>query len=523
MTERTDLHAGLREASHHMKPEAPSLDAAIQPLRPASAPPPRSGPAPGEGSRSPEPLPWKGASRWSVFALLAGDVASLWLARELVLALRVSLFGPHGMVPAFPEASLLWLTMRLFYGLYPGYGVSQPEELRRSAITTVLAALSHSSLLVALKDAEGSRFIALGVWVLLIPIAWLLRDVIKHLLLRWNLYGRPVVVLGAGKSGRHTIREILDTPALGIVPVAAFDDDPAKLGTSVEGVPVIGTLRDAASWRASYPVGDAIIAMPSAGAPRVVSIAHGLSHRYRNVGVIADLVGVGTLWTRTKNIGTCSMLEMPNQRFERSNLLWKRAFDLVVAVPLLVITGPVIALCALLVKVLSPGAPVFFSQSREGAGGRRVRMWKIRTMLPDADRALDEYLDANTGAREHWDRHMKLKDDPRILPWLGVFLRRSSLDEFPQLWNVLKGDMSLVGPRPFPDYHLERFPREFRELRRQVPPGITGYWQVIHRSASSIEQQQASDTYYIYNWSLWLDLWIIFRTVGAVLSGKGAY
>ena len=506
-----------------MKTEALSRDAVSQP---SPAPPPRtppSGVSPGEARGLREALPWRGASRWSVVPLIAADVASLWVARELVLALRVSLFGPHGMVPAFFAASVLWMTMRLFYGLYPGYGVSQPEELRRSTITTVLAALSHSLLLVVIKEAEGSRFIALGVWVLLIPIAWLLRDLVKHFLVRWRLYGRPVIVLGAGKSGRHTIREILDTPALGIVPVAAFDDDPAKLGTSVEGVPVVGTLGDAASWQAPYPVRDAIIALPSVGARRVVSLAHGLSHRYRNVGVVADLVGVGNLWTRTKNIGTCSMLELPNQRFERGNLLLKRAFDLVVAIPLLVLSAPVIGLSALLVKMLSPGAPVFFSQSREGAGGRRVQMWKIRTMLPDADRALDDYLDANNGAREHWDRHMKLKDDPRILPWLGVFLRRSSLDEFPQLWNVLKGEMSLVGPRPFPDYHLDRFPQDFRELRGQVPPGVTGYWQVTHRSASSVEQQQASDTYYIYNWSLWLDLWIIFRTVGAVLSGKGAY
>jgi len=117
---------------------------------------------------------------------------------------------------------------------------------------------------------------------------------------------------------------------------------------------------------------------------------------------------------------------------------------------------------------------------------------------------------------------MKLKRDPRVIPLLGTFLRKSSLDELPQLWNVLMGEMSLVGPRPFPPYHLEKFSPEFRGLRSQVPPGITGYWQVTHRSSANLEQQQVSDAYYIHNWSFWFDLWILFRTLNAVLKGRGA-
>jgi Undecaprenyl-phosphate galactose phosphotransferase WbaP len=469
-----------------------------------------------------DPLPWHRVANLSGAAMMGADIASLLVAREGVLLVRELLIAPMAMSPAFFAASLLWLAIRVMMGLYPGYGVTGPEELRRSTIATVLAALSHVSLLFAIQQASGSRFLALGVWVLLIPTSWLLRDITKKLLVHLHAYGRPVVILGAGNTGRFAIREILDNPSLGIVPVAAFDDDPAKHGESVEGVPILGSLADAPRWQAPYEVRDALIAIPSAGAKRVEMLAHQLSRRYKNVGVVADLMGVGNLWSRSMSVGTVSVLEMRHERFERMNLVLKRAFDLAAGLPLFVLSLPIVAVSALLVKIFSPRASAFYSQTRTGLNGSKVRVWKIRTMMPDADSALNAYLESNDAAREHWERHMKLENDPRIIPLIGSFLRKSSADELPQLWNVLMGDMSLVGPRPFPSYHLEKFSHEFRELRTQVPPGITGYWQVMHRSTASLEQQQASDSYYIHNWSFWLDLWIMFRTVGVVLRGRGA-
>ncbi len=164
-----------------------------------------------------------------------------------------------------------------------------------------------------------------------------------------------------------------------------------------------------------------------------------------------------------------------------------------------------------------------YIQEREGEAGRKIRVWKLRTMYPDADLMLARHLDASSEARQEWVRFFKLKQDPRILPGIGRLLRRTSLDELPQLWNVLKGEMSLVGPRPLPDYHLESFAPEFRVLRSKVPPGLTGMWQVSARSNGDIQVQEALDTYYIRNWSPWLDLHILARTVGAVLFPKGAY
>lgn len=469
-----------------------------------------------------EPLPWLSVARYSGIALVLADVAALLLAREAALGIREMLFGYLPMSPAFFAASVMWLTIRLVMGLYPGYGITGPEELRRSTIATALAGLSHLTLLFAIQQANGSRFIALGVWVFLIPLSWMLRDVLKRALVKGRAYGRPAVVLGVGATGRFAIREMLDNPALGIVPVAAFDDDPVKHGEAVEGVPILGALADAPSWMAPYPVRDAIIAIPSAGPKRVTMLAHSLSRRYNNVGVVADLVGVGNLWARNKTIGTCTVLEMRHERFERINLIFKRIFDLAIGVPLFILSLPVIALLALVVMIMSPGASPFYSQTRTGLNGRRVRVWKLRTMVPDADDALQAHLEADSAAKDHWERHMKLVKDPRVIPGLGVFMRRASLDELPQFWNVVIGEMSLVGPRPFPDYHLNRFPSDFRDLRIQVRPGITGYWQIMHRSAANLEQQQGSDSYYIHNWSFWLDLWIMFRTVAVVLKGRGA-
>jgi lipopolysaccharide/colanic/teichoic acid biosynthesis glycosyltransferase len=172
--------------------------------------------------------------------------------------------------------------------------------------------------------------------------------------------------------------------------------------------------------------------------------------------------------------------------------------------------------------IVSPG-PVLFGQLRAGKNGRQFRMWKLRTMYPNAEARLSSYLTQNPSARAEWERHFKLRTDPRVLPAVGTFLRKTSIDELPQLWNVIRGDMSLVGPRPFPTYHLEHFTPSFQALRTHVAPGITGLWQTSARSNGDLRDQEFHDTFYIRNWSPWLDLYILSRTAYAVLTTKGAF
>jgi lipopolysaccharide/colanic/teichoic acid biosynthesis glycosyltransferase len=186
-----------------------------------------------------------------------------------------------------------------------------------------------------------------------------------------------------------------------------------------------------------------------------------------------------------------------------------------------VVALPVIALAVIWIKRVSPG-PAFYTQERGGEGARTIRVRKLRTMHCNAGALLTRYLGEHPEARQEWDRHFKLKDEPRLLAGVGRLLRSTSLDELPQLWNVIRGEMSLVGPRPFPDYHLEQFNLEFRALRARVLPGLTGLWQVSARSNGDLQVQQALDTYYIRNWSLWLDVHILARTVRAVLLRQGA-
>jgi len=206
----------------------------------------------------------------------------------------------------------------------------------------------------------------------------------------------------------------------------------------------------------------------------------------------------------------------------RCNHVLKLLMDLAIAGPLFLATLPIIVLAAAWIKLSSRG-PVFYRHVREGMDGRRIPVWKLRTMCLDSDRLLQERLEKYPEDREQWRRYFKLRHDPRVLPVIGPLLRRTSLDELPQLWNVLRGDMSLVGPRPLPDYHLQQFPSEFRTLRTRVLPGLTGLWQVSARSDGDVSVQEALDTYYIRNWSPWLDLYILARTVTAVLLGRGAY
>jgi lipopolysaccharide/colanic/teichoic acid biosynthesis glycosyltransferase len=205
-----------------------------------------------------------------------------------------------------------------------------------------------------------------------------------------------------------------------------------------------------------------------------------------------------------------------------SNWITKRILDYAIATALFLVSIPFLAVCAAWIKAVSPG-PAFFRQQREGKDGKPITVMKLRTMYPNAELVLLEHLESHPEDKEGWLRCYKLKHDPRVLPVIGAFLRRYSLDELPQLWNVLRGDMSLVGPRPLPSYHLSSFSEAFLQLRRSVMPGVTGLWQVSARSDGDLSVQEREDTYYIRNWSLWLDFYILLRTIKTLVIPNGAY
>ncbi|HEV7772664.1 MAG TPA: sugar transferase [Conexibacter sp.] len=200
----------------------------------------------------------------------------------------------------------------------------------------------------------------------------------------------------------------------------------------------------------------------------------------------------------------------------------KRALDVAGALLGLLLSAPLL-LAASVAIWLADRRPILFSHEREGRGGQPVRLWKLRTMVRDGDGLLAEHLERVPEARREWERYFRLAGDPRVLGRLGRALRRSSVDELPQLWNVLRGDMSLVGPRPLPPFVIAALPETFLQLRRSVRPGLTGLWQVSGRSDGDVDELVRLDTEYVRTASLALDLRILARTPAAVLSGAGAY
>jgi lipopolysaccharide/colanic/teichoic acid biosynthesis glycosyltransferase len=189
----------------------------------------------------------------------------------------------------------------------------------------------------------------------------------------------------------------------------------------------------------------------------------------------------------------------------------KRAMDLMLAISIGAFVLPLLVVIAVAIKCASRG-PVFYGQVRVGRRGNPFRVWKFRTMVEGAEHRLDEYLGAHPELHQEWTRKFKLEDDPRVIPRIGSLLRKTGLDELPQLWNVLVAEMSMVGPRPLPQYHLAEFDVDFRELRTMMPPGITGQWQVHGQNLGEPECIAKWDCDYIRNWSLWLDLQILLQT-----------
>jgi lipopolysaccharide/colanic/teichoic acid biosynthesis glycosyltransferase len=243
---------------------------------------------------------------------------------------------------------------------------------------------------------------------------------------------------------------------------------------------------------------------------------------FSKIIILPDFGNPQSQWVSVREVGSNLGLEMRRNLLISSNMLLKRAMDLCLAVMLAVPALPIVAVCGFLVKLASPG-PVFYYQSREGLDGRTFRLWKIRTMVVGADQQLETVIGQSADLGQEWQRRMKLRVDPRIIPGVGHFLRRWSLDELPQLWNVILGDMSISGPRPLPCYHLDALTKDTCKLRRKVRPGITGLSQVSGRSSLLLEENSILDTYYVRNWSLWLDLHIITRTIRAIVRGQGAY
>jgi Undecaprenyl-phosphate galactose phosphotransferase WbaP len=450
------------------------------------------------------------------------DNLSLVMAAVLAQVLW-TLVNPHApsLLDLWPAIFFFWVVF-YFNGLYPSIGMTPVEQFRRIVRGTALIYLILVTSVFLMKQSEAYSRGALtlaGIFsILLVPFT---RALVCQAFSPRPWWGAPIIVLGASKTAQLLIRELQAKRAIGFAPVACLDDDPAKLGDCA-GVPVIGPLSIAAEIAQSCRIRYAILAMPGLPRQKMLSILEQCSAVFPHVLLIPDLFGISTLWVSARDLSGVLGLELQYNLLIPMNRWIKRFMDLLLGSLALLLSLPLIVVCALGIKLVSAG-PAFYFQEREGFGTRTIRIPKLRTMRLDADAVLAAYLINNPEASAEWSRHCKLKDDPRILPWFGKFLRRTSIDELPQLWHVITGELSLVGPRPLPAYHTARFNRDFRALRRRVTPGLTGLWQINGRSSADLEAQLHLDSYYIANWSVWLDIYILSRTARAIIRGNGAY
>lgn len=416
---------------------------------------------------------------------------------------------------------LVWVGLRALLGLYPGYGLDQAEELRRQtyALASTLAIVSISALVFQIGDSLSRLLLVFGFLSLLV-LAPLVRHLVKRGLMRAGVWGKPVIILGAGKAGARLVRALRREWHLGYRPVAVFDSILAPVGGVLEGLPYRGTMTDAANLARKQDIDTAVFAMPHARRHYLIEFVNQAKLSFRYVIVIPNLAGVANSAATAKNLAGTFGVEVRQNLLNPWVLRAKRALDLVATV----VGGALISvliLALVLLIWLESGRPIIYNDRRVGQGGRLFSCMKFRTMVPDAENKLQQMLKEDAELREEYSKYHKLRNDPRVTR-VGRFLRKTSLDELPQLWNVLRGEMSLVGPRPYLPRETEKVGSVQSEILR-VPPGITGPWQVAGRSQASFDERVRMDAHYIHDWSVWLDLVILARTVATVVFGRGAF
>ncbi len=402
-------------------------------------------------------------------------------------------------------------------GLYPGFGLGAVETLRRVSYSTTLSFLAMAACSFAFKAAEVySRMTLVVAWFVSLLTVPLFRFTLLSAVSGMSWWGEPTVIFGTARQARLTIKLTNRAFSLGYRIIGILTPDLSLAGGRLEHLPVLGGLEQAEAL-ARAGVSTVLVW----NGLRLTRIRARLQDYFRHVVLIHDAEELPTEYACVRNLGGLLGIEFTSQLLRRRNQAIKRSLDVLGAALVLALTAPLIGLAIILIKLVSPG-PAFFAQEREGLGAKKFKVWKLRTMYPNAEALLAERLAADDGLRQEWHRNMKLVRDPRIIPVIGTLLRRLSIDELPQLWNVIRGQMSLVGPRPFPEYHLARFSPAFRAMRATVRPGLSGMWQVMIRNAGGLEEQELFDRFYIQNWSLWLDFYILVRTVLAALSTRGA-
>ena len=405
------------------------------------------------------------------------------------------------------------------YGLYI-FVVQEglPDELLKLTKSVLYTVLVVAALSYLFKIQLLSRFVFIAFTVITVIALWswrlVKRKVLFALLTRGYLQ-KNLVVVGAGEIGKMAVAEIGGRPGLGYKIVGFVDDDPKKIGTEIEGIKVIAASSVIEEVVKNYSVDEILITIPSEREliNHIISKIRRLNVQIR---IIPEMFNLMTSSVEVGQLGPVPYMRIIKTPMQGVPLLVKRIFDLCASLFAVLLLSPILLATVFAIKLDSPG-PVIFRQQRIGKNGQLFDFYKFRSMVHNAEELRAELAAAN----EADGLVFKIRQDPRITR-VGKFVRKYSIDELPQLFNVIIGEMSIVGPRPPLQDEVERY-GELEWRRLEVIPGITGLWQVSGRSEVSFKKWMELDIYYIENWSLWLDLKIILQTIPVVLLGKGAY
>jgi Undecaprenyl-phosphate galactose phosphotransferase WbaP len=466
-----------------------------------------------------------------VFCLIIIDLFAFYTCLFIAWILRakiVTTLIPHLPVFSYAHFMLFWWipAIFIFFIFYEGlYEKNFPfwDETRYLLKSISLAIITVMAIVTLGKMGDRvSRLVLLGMWFSSMFVFPVFRLWGKKLLYKIGIWRERVLILGAGNAGRLVMEGLQREKHMGFDVIGFLDDDEQKKGTFIYGKKVFGSVKHFPRFVKELGIRTIIIAMPSLPPEKLSTLTASIQNHTPNTMIIPDLKGIALLNTDLFHLfrEEIFLMNIKNNLKSVTNRFIKMLFDITFSIISMPFLFPVVGIIGIIIRLETHG-PAIYAHDRIGKNGRTFRCYKFRTMYSDAEEKLKEILDKNEEIRTEWQNNWKLRDDPRITR-VGRFLRKTSLDELPQIFNVIKGEMSLVGPRPY-------LPREKAIIEENLQvvcsakPGITGLWQVSGRSNTGHKYRVKLDSWYVINWSLWLDIAIIFKTIRVVLKTEGAY
>ena len=366
-----------------------------------------------------------------------------------------------------------------------------------------------------------SRFIIAAGILFFVPLCLTARYIFRRIFFALGILSTNIIILGAGRTGEIFAEKITEHPFTACKIIGFLDDDENKHGKLIAGFPVLGRLDEFERFYSEYRIDEAAVAISTASRSLLTHILDMVEFHVKQVHYVPDMYMLTTFSASIRDVDGMPVISASQGLLNPMNRFFKSIIDYTGAIIALIIFSPLMLWAAWKIK-REDGGPALFIQDRVGWKVKHFKVYKFRTMYTDADKRTEKlFEDPNILA--DYQKGIKLKHDPRLTK-IGAFLRKTSIDELPQIFNVLKGDMSLVGPRPLTQRDVDFVYGDYVARKiYTVKPGMTGFWQVSGRSDVDTDIRREMNLYYIRNWSLWLDIVILIRTVYAVISRKGAY